>query len=134
MGMEHGVTAIRSGRELEEARSSPRALVFLWVDWAMQAVRSRPRVDRITTAWQDRNPQLPIDVYLIDLSEQAGENWEAVQEWLRSEGKPVDLLTSGGNGALLWVREGRVVGYVAYAGCHSDDELMKRTGEAFHDR
>src|SRR5262245_47058522 len=76
---------------------------------------------------------LPFKLDLIDLSEQADEIWEAVREWLRSE-KPVDLLTYGGNGALLWVWEGRVVGYVAYAGRHSDDELMKSTGDAFHDR
>jgi hypothetical protein len=41
--------------------------------------------------------------------------WQEVRTWLQNEGKPVDELTYGGYGAILWLRLGRVILSLKYA-------------------
>ncbi len=41
--------------------------------------------------------------------------WREVRAWLKNEDKPVDELTYGGYGALLWLRLGRVIVSLGFA-------------------
>jgi hypothetical protein len=106
--------SITSVHDLDEARSQPRAFVFLYVNWAIQARHSIIVVRKFLEAWQAARPTSPIPAYLVDLSDQTGEVWEAVRAWIRLEGEPVDRLTYGGYGSLLWVTSGSITAYSVY--------------------
>ena len=122
---------IANPADLEEARSLPRAFVFLWVIWAKQARHSAAAVQEMEASWAADHPDCPAPVFCADLSDQKGDVWESVREWLRSEGLPVDLLTFGGNGALLWVRSGSVIASVPYAAGVEPGKLLAATRRIF---
>ena len=69
--------------------------------------------------------------YFVDLSEQCGEVWDAVREWLSGEGSLANALTYGGYGALLWVRGGGVVECAPYAARVDARELLAITRRVF---
>jgi hypothetical protein len=100
---------IVSSIDLEEVRSLPRAFVFIYVGWAIQARRSQATFREFAAAWNSSEPDLPTPVYRVDLSNQEGEIWEAIRLWLRAQNQPFDELTYSGCGALLWVRLGSVI-------------------------
>lgn len=106
--------AITSKDDLQEARSAPRALVFLWVNWAVRARQSEAAMNKLLESWQRTFPQHPISVYRADLSDQEGEVWDAIRAWLETEGRPVDPLTFGGYGALLWMIAGKIAMHSAF--------------------
>jgi len=101
--------------DLHEAKSQPRAIIFLWVNWSFQALDSEVAVRELIDLWQSDHGDCPITAYRIDLSSQEGEMWWEVRDWLKNEGKPVDELTYGGYGAILWLRLGRVIVSLTYA-------------------
>jgi hypothetical protein len=105
---------ITTPHELNEARAQPRAFVFIHVNWAIQAIRSRRIAEQFVQGWQAERNHRPTAAFVVDLSEQIGRLWDGVRQWLAGEEKPVDPLTYGGYGALLWLRAGRVMEYVEY--------------------
>ena len=122
---------IASAAGLDEMRSLPRALVFIYVNWAIQARRSDAACRDFLAKLQREYPSEEIPVYRVDLSEQEGEVWVGIRKWLKEEGQPHDSLSYGGNGAMLWVRKGMVAAYVPYLAeieCH---QLMAMTPGVF---
>jgi hypothetical protein len=123
--------------DLDEVRALPRALIFIYVNWAGQA-RDSDRVFRDFVAARTAIEQeFPLPVYRADLSDQEGEVWEAIRNWLREEGQPYDPLTYGGYGALLWVCSGAVVAFVSYVAVVGRDKLVTITKSLFaseHDK
>ena len=107
--------AIQTLAELNEARSQPRAIIFFWVDWSIQARQSEIAVRELIDLWQSAHGDCPMIAYRIDVSSQEGEVWREVRAWLKNEGKPVDELMYGGYGAVLWIRLGRVIAFLGYA-------------------
>jgi hypothetical protein len=99
---------LRTERDVQSARSQPRALVFLWVEWSIQARHSERVLAAFLKTWASDMPHCPIPAYRADLSDQSGGVWDAVRGWLVAEGQEPDALTFGGNGALLWVRNGAI--------------------------
>lgn len=65
-----------------------------------------------------------IPFFRVDLSEQCGELWEATCAWLGNE------VAYGGNGALVWLRNGEVYKSVSSASEHSINELLTMTTQA----
>ena len=100
--------AITCEDDLQEARLSPRALVFLWVNWAGQARQSEAVLNKLLESWQRAFPQYPISGYRADLSDQEGEVWNVIRAWLTAEERPVDSLTYGGGGSLVWLNSGKI--------------------------
>jgi len=105
---------ISSRRDLDDACSQVRALVFLWVDWSIEARHSEHALTDLLQSWARAFPDRPIPVYRADLSGQIGEIWDAIREWLRAEGQDADGLTLSGNGALLWLRQRKVAAAVGH--------------------
>jgi hypothetical protein len=97
--------------DLAEAASQHRALVFLWVNWAVHAYSSRRVVEAVVESWQVTHPDLPAPCYVVDVSEQCGELWDALRDWLESEDRPASQLMMSGAGPLLWVHNSRVVAH-----------------------
>ena len=106
---------LRTKSDLVESLAQPRAFVFLWVNWAVHARSSQQVVDEVLESWQTAHPDLPAPCHIADLSEQGGEVWDAVAEWLARESRPAGQLMLSGVGPLLWLREGRIVAHVLNA-------------------
>ena len=120
---------IRNAVDLAEARSQPRAFIFLWVNWAIQARQSQKTVERLVVSWKAACPEVLIPAYIVDLSDGSGELWEAVRDWLRDEHQPVDSLTYGGGGALLWVMAGSVIAHCPFTAQIDNAKLLATTRE-----
>lgn len=112
---------VASAADLDEVRSKPRAIVFIYVNWAIQARHSDVAcLDFLATLLREY-PGEEIPVYRVDLSDQEGEVWVGIREWLKDENQPHNSLSYGGNGAMLWVLRGKVAAYVSYLAeveCH----------------
>lgn len=88
-------------------RAEPRALLFLWVNWAIHARQSRAVVTRLLEELNTTAHNVPC--YMADVSGQEGELWDALLHWLTADGRPAEHLLYCGAGPLLWVQEGKVV-------------------------
>lgn len=122
---------INNAVNLQEARSHPRAFVFFYVTWAIQARHSMVAVQKLLEAWRAVHPDIPAESCVADLSDQTGEVWDSIRIWLHTEQQPVDLLTFGGNGALLWVQTGTIVAHCPNAGIIEHSNLLAMTAGAF---
>lgn len=103
---------IRDKDELAAALSQPRAFLFLCVNWAIHARKSREVVEELVGAWKSEQPDQTVPCYVADVSDQCGEVWDALAEWLTAEGRPAEHLMMSGVGPLLLVRSGHVVLHV----------------------
>lgn len=123
---------IASARELATLSTLPRAIVFIYVNWSVQARQSDVAIRELLAAWQVDQASLALPAFRIDLTDQSGEIWEATRAWLRDERQPYDMLTYSGGGAIVWLRSGRVVATMpdAYRG---RDQLRATTMSLFAD-
>lgn len=122
---------VASAADLDDMRSLPRALVFIYVNWAIQARHSDAACRDFLANLQREYPTEEIPVYRVDLSEQEGEVWVGIRKWLKEEGQPHDWLSYGGYGAMLWVRLGKVAAYVPYLAEIERHKLMAMTRGVF---
>jgi len=121
---------VASTADLDEVRSQPRALVFIYVNWAMQAHQSDVACLDFLTTLQREHPGKQIPVYRVDLSDQEGEVWGGIRKWLKDENQP-DSLSYGGYGAMLWVLMGKIAAYVPYLARVECHKLMAMTRGVF---
>ena len=122
---------VASAADLDEVPSLPRALVFIYVNWAIQARHSDAACRVFLANLQREYPKEEIPVYRVDLSGQEGQVWVGIRKWLKDDDQPHDWLSYGGYGAMLWVRRGTVAAYVPYFAeieCH---KLMAMTRGVF---
>ena len=68
IGYDEGMTALQTPADLDEAKSQPRALIFIWVDWSIQARQSEIAVRELIDLWQSAHGDYPMIAYRIDLS------------------------------------------------------------------
>lgn len=122
---------IRDTREFAAALTQPRAFLFLWVNWAIQARRSRAVVDEVVASWNGEEPCQPVPCYMVDVSDQSGDVWDALAAWLTAEGRPAGHLMMSGVGPLLWVRSGRVVLHVLAPIHYGPSKLVAASRDAF---
>jgi hypothetical protein len=106
------MTPIRCVGDLAAAFSQPRAFLFLWVNWAIQAQQSKLLADEIIAKWHSEHPDESVPCYIADVSDQCGEVWDALAEWLTAENRPAGNLLMSGVGPLLWMQSGHVVLHV----------------------
>jgi hypothetical protein len=93
--------------DLEAARSLSQALIFFWVNWSIHAIHSRIIVEQAELLQQTLPMSVPY--FVIDVSDQSGELWEALREWLQVDDTATEQAIWGGSGSLLWIRSGKVV-------------------------
>jgi len=117
--------------DLDEIESAERAVVFLWVEWSMQARQSRAIVEQLVEDWNSKYLESAISAYMLDVSEQSGGYWDAVRGWLRAQLQAVDSLTYGGGGALVWVRCGIIVANSPFAAGAGPTTLLAETKRVF---
>ncbi len=116
---------IENMRDLDDAKSQPRALLFCYVGWSIQARHAEVRFRKLLQWWAARHPDRPLPGYRIDLTEQQGELWDTFREWLSSQGirrEMIGALTTGGYGSLLWLRNNAIVDITVNFGEPSPDK------------
>lgn len=121
-----GVTPIRTSSELEFALSTPRAMVFLWVNWAVHAFSSRSIVARVLQAWRTVNSNPSVPCFEINVSDQCGEVWDSLTAWLSKEARPNQILFAG-SGSFLWIESGRVLAHVLNPNSFGESKLYRAT-------
>ncbi len=123
---------IQDTAQLDALLSQPRAVVVLWVDWAIHARRSADSAEQMIARWNREHPDASVDLSQIDLSEQAGEIWDAAGDWLSSQKvADVGVLMYSGAGSILWMRSGHLVRYVLNGNSKTVDELLELMNESF---
>lgn len=129
--MKRPLIPIRDRSELAAALRQPRAFLFLWVNWAIHARNSQVVVEQVVAIWQADHPDQPVPCYVADVSDQCGEVWDALAEWLTSEGRPAGHLMMSGAGPLIWVRSGHAVLHVLAPLDYDAAELAAASRGAF---
>lgn len=100
---------IEDRNQFEHAISQPKALIFLWVIWAIHALYSKNVLTALIEILSGNGDEIETQCFMADVSEQQGEVWDSLREWLDTQQQLTDSLTYGGWGDLLWVRSGLVV-------------------------
>ena len=121
------VIPLHNTSDLDALLVEPRALLFLWVNWSVQARQSRTVVMRLTEAWNGTDHA--VACYTADVSGQEGEEWDALKEWLTRQGQPADHILYSGCGALLRVESGRVTRCVIEPFTHTISQLTFLFGD-----
>jgi hypothetical protein len=117
---------ILSPSEFETVVASGTVVIHVDVDWAIQALQSRPVVHQLEEAIRDDRRFRDIRYCRIDCTEQDGPLWDAVEAWFSKQpGGKVALL--GGNGAVVWIVDGHIVDCAPSAALAGYDDLLART-------
>lgn len=106
------MTPIIDSNEFADALTQPKAILFLYVDWAVQARSARTHIDKVIASWKGDDSGEAVPVYVVDVSAQCGELWDAVAHWLTEQGCPVGQLMMSGVGPAVLVRFGHVIMHV----------------------
>jgi hypothetical protein len=101
------MTPIITSRDLGAVRSLPRAVIFFWANWSIPAIQSRVVVEQ--TKVMEKVLPLPVPYFVADVSDQSGELWDALREWLLADDTATEQAVWSGSGMLLWLRSGKVV-------------------------
>jgi hypothetical protein len=123
---------IATAAEFQSLTKTGRVLVHFDVDWAVQAIQSREPINQLAERISTQSSLNGVRIYRVDCSEQEGELWNYLLEWCSAH-KLGNSIVYGGNGALVWLNEGRVADSVEYAGSFTVDELFQKTSNALSD-
>jgi hypothetical protein len=115
--------------ELDELLAAKRAIIHMDVDWAVQAVASRPFVDRLRDALAADPAFHGVLFRRIDCTNQEGPLWNAVKSWCESN--RMGHSPYAGYGTVLCVENGEVRDIAINAAATGDRNLLTRTHEAF---
>jgi hypothetical protein len=123
---------IRTVEELDAALTASRAVIHVDVDWAHQAIRSRPTVRKLAESAGRHEHLSDVPFYRLGVSEQEGPVWDAFTVWQgREHSDPT--LGFGGGGAVIWIENGRQKDAVLNAYAVGESGLLDRTLAAFGD-
>jgi len=121
---------IRTPNELHAILKTESLILHIDVNWAVQAVRSRPVVLRLQELIRRDHNLNNVVVHRIDCTEQTGELWDSLSNWFQCQGADRYLMF-GGYGAVVWVRLGIIVDSVHYAADVGVEKLVDRTRNTF---
>ena len=109
---------IESVAEFEDALSRPAMVLFIWVNWSGQARDSERRFQSAYDRWCAIRSDEVVPAYRLDVSEQSGELWDHLANWLSRhvQREQVHTLMIGGVGSLLCWRDSAIVDVLLYAG------------------
>jgi hypothetical protein len=124
---------ITTPTEFASLIGSHRTIIHLDVDWAVQAIQSRKPIARLRDRLKSDPRYEGVSFHRIDCSQQEGPLWNSLLDWCQSN-QLGNYLAYGGNGALIWIKEGHVMESVDFAAKHSTDELFAKTNDAFADK
>lgn len=94
-------------------------------------MQSQLLVSKAVAIWQKAHPDQDVPCYRVDVSDQSGELWDALAQWLTDENRPTGQLMMSGVGPLLWVQSGHVVLHMAAPLEHDAAKLAKLSNSVF---
>jgi hypothetical protein len=115
---------IHTVKDLREAASAQRSMIYFDVEWSIDAAKGRTVYRDFAQDWQKSMPNTPVKFYVLDLTDR--EN-EAVKEAVRIWGQSV----STGSGELVWLRDGIPQRYIHGTAGHSHADLAEIARQAF---
>jgi hypothetical protein len=124
------IHTITTTAEFNEVIASERAIIHLDVDWAMQAVRSRPFVERLKQEMAADRLFGSILLQRIDCSREEDEVWHAAKTWCERHPNGRAAIY-GGYGAVVWVENGQPKDVVINAAETGHADLLARTRNVF---
>jgi hypothetical protein len=125
-----GMRDIVTPDDLKEMLADTRAVVFVDVDWSLQTAQTRRHVHDFIKTWSIQTSTSGVTFYRLDMTEQSGELYDAVNKWL--EGQPVrGNIVCGGYGSLIWVSKGNVRHSLINATWAKTPELIQTTADVF---
>jgi hypothetical protein len=103
--------SITNAAELTQAIAAESAVIFLWVDWSIQARQSEAVILKAVQAVPaEARPNL----YKVDVSSEEGELSKELREWLHQAGREHISLITAGAGSLLLCKAGRLVKSIVF--------------------
>jgi hypothetical protein len=118
-------TDILSGEDLKTAVASSAAVIHVDVDWSASAIQSRLVIEKFCEAVVRHGQLASVAFYRVDCTEQNRPQSAALDRWLEQATKP--RLRFHGNGALIWLQNGKIIDSIDYAAAYSVDDLVDRT-------
>jgi hypothetical protein len=113
------VRQLSSWVEVEATLRQDRAIVFIWVSWAIQAHRSRRTFAEFVQLIAQEHPALGVHFGVVT------EYSEGLDRWWKALSLPASA--AGGFGPVVWLQQGHTVGLVPYAAEAGTAELVRRT-------
>ena len=127
---------VANNTDLSAVLAQPHAILFIWVSWSGQARHSEQVVDEVCERLAREQHARKVHCYRIDLSEQSGDLWDGFPKWLRKakvHPSQIDNLTYGGDGSLLWLRNGSIAAVARNIYDKDIASLLETTSTAFAD-
>jgi hypothetical protein len=121
---------IQSPAEFKDVIAAGNFVMHVDVDWSTQAVINRTVINRLRSKITFDPRCNSVRWRRFDCTYSDTALWHAIDEWLGSQDVERRSLESG-YGALIWVKDGRVVDSLRDASLVSEDRLFTKTLKAF---
>ena len=110
--------------DLNDAYLQERALIFIYVGWAIHARNAEKEVRRLLATLEKDFLKWQATSYRVDITDGEGEVFDALVEWIRADPIDRENLLAGGCGALLWLRSGSICASLVGACNHTQEQLI----------
>jgi hypothetical protein len=115
--------------------SEENAALFLFVDWSDYARRGREVFQAAAAEFAVGSSDRSVSWWIFDLSCISSPVCEALHRWLRLQKQRTEVRMfpniATGNGSVLWIKNGEIVGFEAKAQLSGQDALAHRTETVF---
>jgi hypothetical protein len=117
---------LKTQQQFDRATQQSNAIIFVDFDWSGQAQLSKLVVSEWERTWAVWNPRVSASIWIVCPDDQP---W--VVECLPKDSRDN---AGAGHGAVLWLRDGRIVGQERSAYATGVRELARRTNELLNER
>ncbi len=115
--------------------SAGYAALFLFVDWSDYARRGREVFQAAATNFAARSSDRSVSWWIFDLSSISSPVSEVLHRWLALQTRRTEIRVfpniATGNGSVVWIKDGQIVGFEANAQLSGHDALAHRTEKVF---
>lgn len=116
---------IKTAEEFRAMLSEQDCLLFVDVDWSLEAALSRRRLEDFIRVWNQQNHSRAVVVFRVDLTNGEGHIWNEVVAWLKKQN--LHMWETGGVGPAFWLRRGKIFDLTRSAATVTVPELLAKT-------
>jgi hypothetical protein len=126
---------LENEQDLTEMLSEENAALFLFVDWSDYARRGREVFTAAAAKFGERSCDRSVSWWIFDLSSISSPVSEVLHRWLTLQKQRAEVRMfpniATGNGSVVWIKSGQIVGFEANAQLSGHDALAHRTEKVF---
>ena len=119
------MTTITTKKDFDALLRAEQAVLFAFFDWSGQAHLSLIVFEQWQRKWRELHPKAAVSFYRLDLDQ-----YKEAGSWFAGAARN-DKEMDGGMGSVTWVRRGKSVGFVPYAGKAGPETLSLLTDHFF---